>query len=76
MSTLDLIRTLRRALAELRDAPDAGAVSVVARSLMSELDASLAGSSFSRSQDAATAASDTAGSEIEQLREIGMAVYA
>ena len=76
MSTLDLIRTLRRTLAELRNAPDPSAVSGVARSLMSELDASLAGMSFSRSQDVATAAPNTDGAEIERLREIGMAVYA
>jgi len=41
MSTLDLIRTLRRALTGVRDAHDEHAVAEVARALISELSGNL-----------------------------------
>ena len=41
MSTLDLIRTLRRALAGVRDAHDDRAVAELARALISELNGNL-----------------------------------
>lgn len=41
MSTLDLIRLLRRALAGLRDATDPSAVNHIARALADELETKL-----------------------------------
>ena len=41
MSSLDLIRALRRALASLRDAHDPGAVNQIARALAYELELEL-----------------------------------
>lgn len=76
MSTLDLIRTLRHALAELRDAREPSAVTEVAWSLANELHANLATARPGGSLDLSTAAPDAAESELDQLREIGMAVFA
>lgn len=41
MSSLELIRSLRRALADLRDAQDPSAVNQIARTLASELEVKL-----------------------------------
>ena len=74
MSTLDLIRLLRRALTGLRDAPDPSAVNGIARALVAELQARLSRMSYpdyARSGDAfafadpATYADDEPGNEVE-----------
>ena len=68
MSNLDLIRSLRRAMTELRDAQNPAAVEDLARALANELDAKLG--QF-QPVDAERQPVD-----LELFREVGMAVYA
>ena len=78
MSNLDLIRSLRRAMAELRDAQNPGAVEDLARALANELDAKLGQLQQSESGRAALgiAVADSQPVDLELFREVGMAVYA
>ena len=68
MSNLDLIRSLRRAMTELRDAQNPAAVEDLARALANELDAKLG---QVQQVDAERQPVD-----LELFREVGMAVYA
>jgi hypothetical protein len=68
MSNLDLIRSLRRAMTELRDAQNPAAVEDLARALANELDAKLG---QLQPVDAERQPVD-----LELFREVGMAVYA
>lgn len=78
MSNLDLIRTLRRALAGLRDAPDPSAVNHIARALVVELETKLGQLSLS---DHVRAFDDVAGEAVirrgtHPAREIRTAMLA
>ena len=70
MSALDLIRTLRRALAELRDAHDPSAVNQLARALADELEKQLGQPSPMDDELGASIL------DVEHARDMGMAVRA
>jgi hypothetical protein len=78
MSNLDLIRSLRRAMAELRNAQNPGAVEDLARALANELDAKLGQLQQSESVRRARvpAVAERQPVDLELFREVGMAVYA
>lgn len=78
MSNLDLIRSLRRAMAELRDAQNPVAVADLARALANELDAKLGQLQQSESarRAAVPAVAERQPVDLELFREVGMAVYA
>ena len=78
MSSLDLIRSLRRAMAGLREARNPGAVEDLARALAVELDAKLGqlqASGSASANDLPTCAEQQP-ADLEAFREVGMAVYA
>jgi hypothetical protein len=78
MSNLDLIRSLRRAMTELRDAQNPAAVEDLARALANELDAKLGQLQLVESGRTATvpAEAERQPVDLELFREVGMAVYA
>ena len=68
---------LRHALEVLRDAPDAGAVANVARSLAKHLDGNLREAVLLAGSPQRTAEQEEAEwPDLEMIREAGMAVYA
>jgi len=76
MSTLDLVRTLRRALTEVREAHDEHAVAELARALISELSANLPGVPIIALIDQPGLAHTAAVVDLDEIQCGGMAVCA
>ena len=74
MSTLDLIRTLRRALNRVRDAHDRRAVTEVARGLIGELNAHLGEVPVAALVELSDLPDETAFVNLDQIHRGGMAV--
>jgi len=76
MSTLDLIRTLRRALTGVREARDEQAVAELARALISELSGTLAEVPIAALTDQPGLADTTVVVDLGEMQCGGMAVCA
>ena len=74
MSTLDLIRTLRRALIGVRDAHDERDVAELARALICELNGNLSEASIAALAEQPGLADKAAFEDLEEIHCGGMAV--
>jgi len=76
MSTLDLIRTLRRALTGVREAHDENAVAELARGLVRELNGNLGELRIAALTEQSDLADEAAFVDLDELQCGGMAVCA
>jgi hypothetical protein len=76
MSTLDLIRTLRRALNRVRDAHDDRAVTELARALIRELNGNLGELPIAALTEQAGLADEDAFVDLDEIQCGGMTVHA
>ena len=76
MSTLDLIRTLRRALTGVREAHDEHAVAELARGLVRELNGNLAAPRIAALTEQSDPADEAAFVDLDEIQCGGMAVCA